>query len=138
MTTKVKVKKCGCETSIMKVMSEPNDAGKSKLLDTMVSTSVCAKHRFEALLEKWDGHRVIVHGKKYGKVVGISQQEGMRRFITDKDYAIPYAIYLNYLALNKEDSNGNLAVKTKIEGADASKRFVGPRAPSRRKRRYPN
>ena len=138
MSTKIKVKKCGCETSTMKAMSEPNKAGKTRVLDTIVSGNLCEEHKRQALLEKWEGHRVTVHGKKYGKVVGISQCEGMRCFITDKDYAIPFAVYLNYLALNKTDSNGNLVVKTNVDGADASKRNVGPYVPSRRKRSYPN
>ena len=138
MSTKIKVKKCGCETSTMKAMSEPDKAGRSKVLDTIVSEKVCEVHKFEALVEKWEGHRIVVHGKKYGKVVGISQVEGMRCFITDKDYAIPFAIYLNYLALNKTDSNGNLVVKTNVDGAKLSKRNVGPHVPSRRKRSYPN
>ena len=131
MTTKYKRKKCGCETSMMEALSEPDATGKVKVLDSITNESLCDKHKLDELVERWDGHRIIVRDKDYGIVVGISQVEGMRCFITDEDFAIPYAAYLNYLSL----SSGRI---TNVDGAKASNRYVGPRAPSKRKRRYPN
>tara|TARA_Y100001949_G_scaffold64380_1_gene54491 strand:- start:834 stop:1250 length:417 start_codon:yes stop_codon:yes gene_type:complete len=138
MTTKYKSKKCGCETSTMSAVSEPDDDGKVKVLDSVTRESLCDAHQLEQLVEKWDGHRIDVIDKDYGNVVGISQVEGMRCFITDKEFAIPYAAYINYLAMSKVDSEGNPTYITKVDGADASKRYVGPHLPSRRKRSYPN
>jgi hypothetical protein len=79
----------------------------------------------------------VIHGNDYGLVVGVAQENQIKCFITDKEFAIPYAAYLNYRLVNKVDENGEKMVRYP-QGTDMSKRNVGPHMPSRRKRRYPN
>ena len=137
MSSKYKKKKCGCET----VYSTLGDVDDSSILfaipDTISRESLCEKHKNKLLVKKWAGHHIVVHENDYGLVVGIAQENGIKCFITDKDFAVPYAAYLNYRFVNQVDENGEKVVRYP-QGTDTSKRNVGPRFPERRKRRYPN
>ena len=137
MSSKYKKKKCGCE-KVFSTLGDPEHFKDDEDLSfTLSRENLCEKHKNALLVKKWAGHHIVIHENDYGLVVGIAQENGIKCFITDKDFAVPYAAYLNYRFVNQVDENGEKVVRYP-QGTDTSKRNVGPRFPERRKRRYPN
>jgi hypothetical protein len=137
MSSKFKKKKCGCE-KVFTTLGDPEIFQDDEDISfTLSRENICDKHKNELLVKKWAGHHIAIHGNDYGLVVGVAQENKIKCFITDKEFAIPYAAYLNYRLVNKVDEDGEKMVRYP-QGPDMSKRNVGPHLPSRRKRRYPN
>lgn len=137
MSTKYKRKKCGCETVIC-TLGDPVDFQNDPDVSVIDEREIlCDKHKNKLLVKKWAGHHIVIHENDYGLVVNVAQENEIKCFITDKDFAVPYAAYLNYRFVNQVDEDGEKVVRYP-QGTDLSKRNVGPHLPSRRKRSYPN
>ena len=137
MSSKYKKKKCGCE-EVFTTLGDPEIFQDDEDISvSLLRENLCQKHKNELLVKKWAGHHILIHENDYGLVVGIAQENKIKCFITDKEFAIPYAAYLNYRLVHLVDEDGDKVVRYP-QGTDMSKRNVGPHLPSRRKRRYPN
>jgi len=139
VASKLRKKKCGCET-IISILGDPEFDKNWDGKDISVSCEIdylCQKHKDELLLKKWAGHHIVVNGNDYGLVVAVAQENNIRCLVTDKEYAIPYAAYLNYRITNCVDEDGEKLVHYP-DGTRLSKSNVGPKFPERRKRSYPN
>ena len=137
MSSKFKKKKCGCE-KIYSTLGDPEFfEDEEDVSVTILRESLCENHKNKLLAKKWAGHHIVIRGNDYGFVVRIAQENEIKCFITDKEFAVPYAAYLNHRFVNSVDENGEKVVRYP-QGTDVSKRNVGPHQPSRRKRSYPN
>jgi hypothetical protein len=137
MSSKFKRKKCGCET-IISMLGDPDHFMDEKdVSDSVKRVNICDTHKNKLLVKKWAGHHIVIRENDYGFVVGVAQENEIKCFITDKEFAIPYAAYLNYRFVNQMDKDGEKIVRYP-QGTDLSRKNVGPHQPSRRKRSYPN
>ena len=118
MSMSIKTKDCGCQT----VDSEYFDIKE-------VTETLCDLHEQEVFEKKWIG-REIVADKSYGIATSFIERKGKQFILTDSDNAVPFDIYVNYLAIKNSHSE--------VDGGAYSKRSVGVYSPSSRKRKYPN
>jgi hypothetical protein len=138
MSTTVRKNKCGCitvTTAYTEALGIVDKKDKVVRLDKKnVDKELCPNHKRELmvkkLLKKWIGHR-IEGAIDYGVVVDFMWDENILYFVTDEDNAVPYEVYAEYLRKKMFKESGNDPLKY-TEGADYSRRKMGPRAPMRR------